>query len=115
MDAVFVRSQGLTSDRQRLRVHIQTQQLPIWRTRLQNAAGMSARAQCSIHITPASPGLQRVYNLFVKYGSVRRVIHLRRRRSLTPRISGAVETALYAPEVFERLSVAKRWALASTS
>ncbi len=71
MNAMFVRSQGLTSDRQRLRVHIQTQQLPIWRTRLQNAAGMAARAESSIHIAPASPGLQRVYNLLVKYGLVR--------------------------------------------
>ena len=71
MDAMFMRSQGLTSDRQRLRVYIETQQLSIWRRRLQNTAGVSARAQCAIDIAPASPGLQRVYNLFVKYRSMR--------------------------------------------
>jgi len=75
MDALFVRSQDLTSQRKRLRVHIETEQLSIWRTRLQNAAGMTARAQCPIHVAPASPGLQRVYNLFVKYRLVQRVVH----------------------------------------
>ena len=44
MNTMFVRSQGLTSDLQRLRVHIETQQLAIWRRCLQNATGMSARA-----------------------------------------------------------------------
>src|SRR5512138_1205155 len=44
MDAVLVRSQGLASDRERLRVYIETQQSPIWRRCLQNAASMSARA-----------------------------------------------------------------------
>ena len=71
MDAMFVRSQGLTSDRQRLRVHIETQQLPIWRRCLQNSAGMTARAECPIYIAPSAPGLQCVYNLFVKYGLMR--------------------------------------------
>jgi hypothetical protein len=71
MDAMLIRSQGLTSDRQRLWIHIQTQQTPIWRTRLQNSAGMTARAQCPVHIAPATSGVQRVYNLFVKYRSVR--------------------------------------------
>ena len=71
MDALFVRSQGLTSERQRLRVYIQTQQLPIWRRRLQNSAGMSTRAQCPIHIAATTSGLQRVYNLFVKYRLMR--------------------------------------------
>ena len=41
----------------RLRVHIQTQQLPIWRARLQYAAGMSSRAYCSIHIAAPTLGL----------------------------------------------------------
>jgi len=71
MNAMFVRSQGLTSDRQRLLVHIQTQQLSIWRTRLHYSAGMSARAESSIHIAPSAMRLQRVYNLLVKYRLVR--------------------------------------------
>src|SRR5512138_756784 len=49
MDAILIRSQGLTSERERLRVYIETQQLPIWRRRLQNAASVSARAQCPVH------------------------------------------------------------------
>ena len=76
MDAMFVRSQGLTSDRQRLRVHVETEQAPIWRTRLQDTAGVSARAHCPIHITSPRMRLQRVYNFFVKYGFVRRVVHI---------------------------------------
>jgi hypothetical protein len=75
MCALFVRSQGLTSERQRLRVYIQTQQLPIWRRGLQNSAGMSTRAQCPIYIATADLRLQRVYNLFVKYRSMRYIIH----------------------------------------
>ena len=73
MDAMFVRSQGLTSNRQRLRVYIETQQLSIWRRRLHDAAGMATRAQCPVNVPPATYGLQRVYNLFVKYRSMRRV------------------------------------------
>src|SRR5437867_1711199 len=42
MDALFIRSQVLTSERERLRVYIKTQQLPIWRRGLQNSAGVSA-------------------------------------------------------------------------
>src|SRR5512146_1620033 len=75
MDAPLVRSQVLASERERLRVHIETQQLPIWRRCLQDAAGMSARAQCPIHIAASAPGLQRVYNLFVKYRLMRRIVH----------------------------------------
>jgi hypothetical protein len=71
MDTPFIRSQVLTSERKRLRVYIQTQQLPIWRRGLQNPAGMSARAQRPIYIVATAPGLQRVYNLFVKYRLVR--------------------------------------------
>src|SRR5512138_2925555 len=71
MDAPLVRSQGLASERERLRVHIETQQLPIWRRCLQNAAGMSARAYRPIHIAATAPGLQRVYNLLVKYRLMR--------------------------------------------
>ena len=72
MCALFVRSQGLTSERQRLRVNIQTQQMPIWRASLQNPASVTARAQSAIHITTTALGLQCVYNLFVKY---RYVVH----------------------------------------
>src|SRR5512138_3896332 len=75
MEAPLVRSQGLASERERLWVHIETQQLPIWRRRLQNAAGMSTRAQRPIHIAATAPGLQRVYNLFVKYRLMRRIVH----------------------------------------
>ena len=71
MDAPLVRSQVLASERQRLRVHIQTQQLPIWCRRLQNPAGVSARAQGSIHIATSVMRLQRVYNFFVKYRLMR--------------------------------------------
>ncbi len=71
MNAIFVRSQGLTSNRQRLRVYIQTQQSSIWRTRLQYAAGMTTRAESSIHIAPTAMRLQRVYNLLVKYRLMR--------------------------------------------
>ena len=71
MKAPLVRSQGLTSKRQRLRVYVETQQKPIWRAGLQDAAGVSTRAQCAIHITAAALRLQRVYNLMVKYRSVR--------------------------------------------
>jgi hypothetical protein len=71
MDAILVRSQDLTSDRQRLRVDIETQQLPIWRRRLHNTAGMAARAQCSVYIPSAFMRLQRVYNFLVKYRLVR--------------------------------------------
>ena len=71
MEAMFVRSQGLTNDRQRLRVHIETEQLPIWRRTVQDAAGVPARSDGSIHIAPALPGLQCVYNLLVKYRLVR--------------------------------------------
>ena len=75
MDATFVGSQVPASDRQRLRVYIETQQLPIWRTAIQYAAGVPTRADCSIHIAPTGAGLQRVYNFFVKYGYVRCVGH----------------------------------------
>ncbi len=76
MNALFVRSQDLTSKRQRLWVYIQTQQLPIWHRGLQNSAGMTARTQSPIHIATAIMRLQRVYNLFVKYRLVRRVAHV---------------------------------------
>jgi hypothetical protein len=71
MDAPFIRSQVLTSERKRLRVNIQTQQSPIWRRHLHDPAGMAARAQCPIHIASPCMRLQRVYNLFVKYRLVR--------------------------------------------
>mgnify|MGYP006391214339 CR=1 FL=1 len=67
MDAMFVRSQGLTSERQRLRVNIQTQQKPIRRAGLQYPASVSARAQSAIHITTTALRLQCVYNLLIKY------------------------------------------------
>src|SRR6185503_1828713 len=76
MDTPLIRSQVLTSERKRLRVNIETQQSPIWRRRLHDSAGMAARAQCPIHIAPPGVRLQRVYNLFVKYRSVRRVVHV---------------------------------------
>jgi hypothetical protein len=68
MSAPTERSQGLSGERQCLRVEIETQQLAIWRTGLQYSAGMSARADCAIHIAPRTVGPQRVYNLLVKYG-----------------------------------------------
>ena len=71
MDAIFVGSQDPASDRECLWIHIQTKQLTIWRTRLHDSAGMAARAQCPIYIASTTFGLQRVYNLFVKYRSVR--------------------------------------------
>ncbi len=68
MRALFVRSQGLARKRQRLRVNIKAEQESIWRASLQNSASVTARAQSAIYITSAAFGLQRVYNLFVKYG-----------------------------------------------
>lgn len=76
MDAVLVGSQVPASDRERLQVYVKTQQLPIWRRGLQDSAGMAARAQCPVHIEPPGLRLQRVYNLFVKYRLVRRVVHV---------------------------------------
>ena len=70
MRAPLIRSQGLTSKRQRLRVYIETQQKPIRRASLQNPASVTARAQRTIDITSTAFGLQCVYNLFVKYGYV---------------------------------------------
>jgi hypothetical protein len=67
MNALFVRSQGLTSERHSLRVYIETEQEPIWRASLQDPASVTARAQSAIHIPPAIAGLQSVYNLLVKY------------------------------------------------
>jgi hypothetical protein len=75
MDAPFIRSQVLTSERKRLRIHIETQQSPIWRRHLHDSAGMAARAQCPIHITAPLMRLQRVYNLFVKYRLMQRIVH----------------------------------------
>ena len=75
MDAALVGSQDPASNRERLRVYVKTQQLPIWRRGLHNSAGMTARAQCPVHIAPPGMRLQRVYNLFVKYRLVRRVVH----------------------------------------
>jgi len=74
MRAPFMGGQGLTSKRQRLRVHIETQQESIRRASLQNAASVSARAQCAIYISAARFGLQRVYNLLVKYRFVRHLV-----------------------------------------
>ena len=71
MDAVLVGSQVPASYRKCLWVHIETQQLTIWRRRLHDPAGMATRAQCPIHIAPPGMRLQRVYNLFVKYRFVR--------------------------------------------
>ena len=99
MKATLVRSQGLTSNRQRLRVHIETQQLPIRRASLQDAASVSARTYRTIHIPPAIAGLQSVYNLLVKY---------RFMRSHNNRYDDA-------EFVFERSSVEKRALLASVS
>ena len=75
MDAPLIRSQELMSERERLWVYIETQQLPIWRRRLHDLAGMAARAQCPIHIASPAMGLQRVYNLFVKYRLMRQIVH----------------------------------------
>lgn len=70
MRTLLIRSQGLTSKRQRLWVYIKTQQKPIRRASLQNPASVTARAQSTVNITPTAFGLQCVYNLFVKYGYV---------------------------------------------
>ena len=67
MDAILVGSQDPASDRECLWIHIQTKQLTIWRRRLHDPAGMAARAQCTVNVTSTISGLQRVYNLFVKY------------------------------------------------
>src|SRR5512133_2307468 len=98
MNASLVRSQGLTSKRQSLRVYIETEQKPIWRASLQDPASVSARAQSAIHITPAVAGLQSVYNLLVKYRYVR--VHNNR---------------YDAGLVLERSNVEKRALLASVS
>ena len=98
MNALFVRSQGLTSERQSLRVYIETEQEPIWRASLQDPASVTARAQSAIHITSAIAGLQSVYNLLVKYRFV------------------SVHNVGYdAGFVLERSSVEKRALLASVS
>jgi hypothetical protein len=68
MAALTERSQGLSGKRQCLRVEIQTQQLTFWRTGLQYPAGVSARADCAIHIAPRALWPQCVYNLLEKYG-----------------------------------------------
>lgn len=113
MDAMFVRSQGLTSDRQRLRVYIETEELSIWRTRLQNAASVPARAESPIHVAPTAPRLQRVYNLFVKY-RLMRCVHLCGDNPCGYPNMGDYKSRPYEL-FFERSSVAKRWTLASTS
>ena len=75
MDALFIRSQVLTSERERLRVYIKTQQLPIWRRGLHDSAGLATRAQCPIYLATTIMRLQRVYNLFVKYRLMQRIVH----------------------------------------
>jgi hypothetical protein len=75
MDAMFVGSQDPASDRECLWIHIQTKQLAIWCTRLHDSAGMAARAQCTVNVASTTFGLQRVYNLFVKY-RLMRCVHL---------------------------------------
>ena len=100
MDALFVRSQGLTSERQRLRVNIQTQQLPIWRASLQDPASVTARAQSAIYITTAALGLQCVYNLFVKYRLCG--------ASIVDRVVDGRCRPLLRSTCFERSSVEKR-------
>src|SRR6185369_11428981 len=62
------------------------------------------RTQCPVYIAPSTLRLQRVYNLLVKYRLMRRVVH------------NATSGRDYDDKVLlERFSVAKRWALASTS
>ncbi len=71
MRAPTERSQGLSGERQRLRVEIETQQFTVRRTGLQYSAGMSARADRAVHIAPRAVWTHRVYNLLVKYGLMR--------------------------------------------
>ena len=107
MCASLIRSQGLTSKRQRLRVYIETQQMPIRRASLQNTASVTARAQCAVNVTSTAFGLQCVYNLFVKYGYV---VHICRGHVLSPNRAGRPR-----PYCLDKSNVEKRWLLASVS
>src|SRR5215216_4151948 len=108
MDAMLVGSQDPTSDRECLWIHIQTKHLTIWRRRLHDSAGMTARAQCAINIASTAFGLQRVYNLFVKYRYVRCDVHV-----VTTLVVD--DSSRHYAVFLDRLSVAKRCSLACTS